>query len=137
MTSGLLQLVAKGVDDLFIIGNPEITFFKIIYRRHTNFSRDELDIPFQSQLDFGKEAKCIIQRWGDLLHRLFLVINLPCIDLIFRPLTIKQVSELLFEHGIKWPIPLDRSLNDMLYPSDFEQISILINKRITIKSYET
>lgn len=130
MTGGLLQLVAKGVDDIFIIGSPEITFFKIIYRRHTNFSRDELDLQFQSHLDFGKEAKCVVQRWGDLLHRLFLVINLPPIDAIFKPLTVKQVHEILLDNGIRWIIPSDRPSDDLFYPSDFERILVIIQKRL-------
>ena len=141
MTSGLLQLVAKGVEDLFIIDNPEITFFKIIYRRHTNFSRDEYNLAFQSQLDFGKEAKCIVQRWGDLLHRLFLVINLPSVDAIFKPLTIKQVYDMLDNYGIEWKLPTDRLSDDIFYPSDFENVEILINKKINklnklIKNFE-
>ena len=38
MVGGLLQLVAKGTHDIYLTGNPQITFFKIVYRRYTNFS---------------------------------------------------------------------------------------------------
>ena len=38
MTGGILQLVAIGIDNIYLIGDPQITFFKIVYRRHTNFS---------------------------------------------------------------------------------------------------
>ena len=39
MTGGILQLVARGYDDTYIIKEPEITYFKIVYRRHTNFAK--------------------------------------------------------------------------------------------------
>ena len=38
MSAGLIQLVAKGKEDLYLIGDPQITLFKMIYRRHTNFA---------------------------------------------------------------------------------------------------
>ena len=43
MVGGLLQLVANGVQDIFLIGNPQITFFKVVYKRHTNFSMEYLE----------------------------------------------------------------------------------------------
>ena len=55
MTGGILQIVARGNEDKFIIDNPQITFFKTIYRRHTNYSRGEYDLTFNTKLDFGKE----------------------------------------------------------------------------------
>ena len=36
MGGGLLQLVAYGAQDVYLTGNPQITFFKVVYRRHTN-----------------------------------------------------------------------------------------------------
>jgi hypothetical protein len=38
MGGGLLQLVAYGAQDVYLTGNPQITFFKVAYRRHTNFA---------------------------------------------------------------------------------------------------
>ena len=81
MTGGILQLVAYGAEDIFISGDPQITFFKTVYRRYTNFSRAEYDLSFNTKLDFGKEAVCHIRKVGDLLHRLFLTIQLPDIDI--------------------------------------------------------
>lgn len=127
MTGSLLQLVAKGVDDIFIIGDPEITFFKTVYRRHTNFSKGELDIPFQTKLGLGREAKCKIQRWGDLLHRLFLVINIPEIDLVFITLTIGEVKQLLLTYEIEWLT--DRPGDDPFGQSEFDEVIILIDQK--------
>ena len=42
MGGGLMQLVAYGAQDIYLTGNPQITFFKVVYRRHTNFSMETI-----------------------------------------------------------------------------------------------
>ena len=53
MTGGLIQLVARANQDLFLIHEPQITFFKVVYRRHTNFSMESIQQTFNGQADFG------------------------------------------------------------------------------------
>lgn len=79
MTGGLIELVSRGVQDLFITGNPQITFFKTVYRRYTNFSIETIPQYFAHTPDFGKKVSCIISRCGDLAHKMFLVFELPTI----------------------------------------------------------
>lgn len=79
MTGGLIQLVAYGIEDLFLTGDPQITFFKIVYRRHTNFSTEPIPQFFSHDPDFGKRVSCIISRNGDLIRKMHLVITLPSI----------------------------------------------------------
>ena len=43
MGGGLMQLVAYGAQDIYLTGNPQITFFKVVYHRHTNFSMESTD----------------------------------------------------------------------------------------------
>ena len=43
MTGGLIELVAYGVQDVFLTGNPQITFFKLVYKRYTNFAQEEFE----------------------------------------------------------------------------------------------
>lgn len=76
---GLLQLVAKGKQDVFLTGNPQVTWFKMVYRRYTSFSIEQQIIPFDSQADFGRRITVLIPRKGDLLGALWLEINLPAI----------------------------------------------------------
>ena len=76
---GLLQLVAQGKQDVYLTGNPQVTWFKMVYRRYTNFSIESLAIPFDSQPDFGRRITVLIPRKGDLLGRLMLEIELPAI----------------------------------------------------------
>ena len=51
---GLLQLVAQGKQDVFLTGNPQITWFKMVYRRYTNFAIESQAIYFDGNPDFGK-----------------------------------------------------------------------------------
>ncbi len=74
---GLLQLVAVGKQDVFLTGNPQITWFKMVYRRYTNFAIESQAIPFDGDPDFGKRLTCTIPRRGDLLGPLLLEITLP------------------------------------------------------------
>ena len=77
MAGGLLQLVAYGVQDTFLSSNPQVTFFKLVYRRHTNFAMESVLQPFNNDADFGKRITCEIPRHGDLIHRIYLQTTLP------------------------------------------------------------
>ena len=68
MGGGLMQLVAYGAQDIYLTGNPQITFFKVVYRRHTNFSMETIEQTFESSPGFGKKVTATISRNGDLIH---------------------------------------------------------------------
>ena len=74
---GLLQLVATGRQDIYLSGNPQTTFFKQVYRRHTNFALESCRIDFDGAADFGKVIVATIPRKGDLVNSLILEISLP------------------------------------------------------------
>tara|TARA_B100001758_G_scaffold29470_1_gene20845 strand:+ start:2202 stop:3251 length:1050 start_codon:yes stop_codon:yes gene_type:complete len=73
MGGGLLQLVAYGAQDVYLTGNPQITFFKVVYRRHTNFSIESIQQTFNGNPGAGKRVTCQISRNGDLVHKLYVV----------------------------------------------------------------
>ena len=75
MGGGLLQLVAYGAQDVYLSGNPQITFFKVAYRRHTNFSMESIEQTFNGNADFGRRVTCQISRNGDLIHRMYLQVE--------------------------------------------------------------
>ncbi len=50
MAGGLMQLVAYGAQDVYLTGNPQITFFKVVYRRHTNFSMEAIKQSFNGTI---------------------------------------------------------------------------------------
>lgn len=77
MTAGILIIVSIGPQDVYITGNPQITFFKIMYRRHTNFSTEPIPQYFSDNIQFGKKSSCILSKNGDLIHRMYVVLVLP------------------------------------------------------------
>lgn len=78
---GLLQLVAMGKQDIFLTGNPQITWFKMVYRRYTNFAIESQVMYFDGDPDFGKRLSCLVPRRGDLLGPILLEVTLPALTL--------------------------------------------------------
>jgi len=76
MGGGLMQLVAYGAQDVYLTGNPQITFFKVVYRRHTNFAMEAIEQVFMGNVTLGKKTSCTIARNGDLVGRMYLEIDL-------------------------------------------------------------
>jgi hypothetical protein len=72
MGGGLMQLVAYGAQDIYLTGNPQITFFKVVYRRHTNFSMEAIRQTFSGSTGFGNDVTATISRNGDLVYRMYL-----------------------------------------------------------------
>ena len=75
-----MQLVAYGAQDVYLTGNPQITFWKVTYRRHTNFAMESIEQTFNGQADFGRRVQCTISSNGDLAYRTYLQVTLPQID---------------------------------------------------------
>ena len=72
MGGGLMQLVAYGAQDVYLTGNPQITFFKVVYRRHTNFAVEAIEQTFNGAIDFGRKSDVQITRNGDLITKMYL-----------------------------------------------------------------
>jgi hypothetical protein len=77
MAGGLIQIASYGIHDIFLIGNPQITFFKIVYRRHTNFAMEYVNESFIGTQNFGNYLSCNLSKVGDLLHKLYIKIDIP------------------------------------------------------------
>ena len=75
MGGGLLQLVAYGAQDVYLTGNPQITFFKVVYRRHTNFALESIQQTFNGSVGYGQRVTATISRNGDLISRAYLVLG--------------------------------------------------------------
>jgi len=82
MPGGLMQLVGVGAQNELVNGNPSMTHFRAVYRRHTNFAMEQIRMPFDSSnLEFSatgpRTLSCRIDRYAQLLHDCYLVLNLP------------------------------------------------------------
>jgi hypothetical protein len=75
MGGGLMQLVAYGAQDIYLTGNPQITFFKVVYRRHTNFSMESIEQTFNGTVAPCSRVSCTVSRNGDLIHKMYLRVS--------------------------------------------------------------
>ena len=71
-----MQLVAYGAQDIYLTGNPQITFFKVVYRRHTNFAMEAIEQTFNGSVDFARKLTCTLDRNGDLVHKMYLEVDM-------------------------------------------------------------
>jgi len=77
MGGGLLQLVAYGAQDAYITGNPHITFWKVLYKRHTNFAMEAFRVNFTGAPQYGQRVVAVINRNADLMYKTYLEVQLP------------------------------------------------------------
>ena len=70
-----MQLVAYGAQDIYLTGNPQITFFKVVYRRHTNFSMEAIEQTWNGTSIGAGRCTATISRNGDLVHRMYLEVT--------------------------------------------------------------
>ena len=100
MTAGIIQLVAYGVQDIFLTKDPQITYFKVIYRRHTNFSTELIPQKFKTDPNFGTKSSVVLPKSGDLIRKIYIVIDLPNIseftedDIVSKKFKIAWVKKL-------------------------------------------
>ena len=72
MAGALMQLVAYGAQDVYLTGNPQITFFKVVYRRHTNFAMECIQQTVTGNNGLGGRGVCKLSRNGDLVGACYL-----------------------------------------------------------------
>ena len=99
MGGGLMQLVAYGAQDIYLTGNPQITFFKVVYRRHTNFSMESIEQTFNGSVGYGNRVTATISRNGDLVKRIWLQGNITALNGATTERGHKLVSEVELEIG--------------------------------------
>ena len=80
MGGGLMQLVAYGAQDIYLTGNPQITFFKVVYRRHTNFAMESVEQTLNGNVAGGNKVTATISRNGDLVGRMYLEVTSAILD---------------------------------------------------------
>ena len=94
MGGGLMQLVAYGAQDVYLSGNPQITFFKVVYRRHTNFSVEPIQQTWNGAAEFGKTVTCNINRNGDLITNMYVAVLLKSMPSNSTPIQWGYVNRL-------------------------------------------
>lgn len=75
----ITELIALGACDVYLTQNPTITFFRFRYNRHTNYAMEAIEQPFNNQVSFGSDVQVTLNRTGDLIYFMYVVIDLPAI----------------------------------------------------------
>ena len=112
MPAGLIDIVSYGAQDLFLTGTPQITFFKIVYRRHTNFAMESFEIPFDDPTGFNKTSTVLLRPIGDLVHKMYLKVDVP---------------KIAFERTISAPL-IARSAHEVHHAiTEFQRVLVFMN----------
>lgn len=85
MGGGIAQLASYGLADVYLTGSPQVTFWKLVYRRHTLFAMESVQQTLDGTADFGRKSTCQISRNGDLVGPVWLEASLP--DLLAYDIT--------------------------------------------------
>ena len=80
MSGALFQLVAYGVEDLILTHEPEVTYFKSVYKRHTSCTIESIPQNFIGKVDFGRRLSCIISKQADLVSKMYIEVTLPKVE---------------------------------------------------------
>ena len=113
MGGGLIQLIAVGIQDIYLIGNPQITFFKTVFKRYTNFSIEAMQQSVDGRPDFNQQIEVTIDRKGDLLKDIILEILLPILpsgyywtdgigNLLVKQVDLEIGGQLIDRHYSEW-----------------------------------
>lgn len=102
MSGGLVQIVAYGAQDIYLTGNPQVTFWKVVYRRHTNFAIESIEQVFTGTADFGNKVQCLISRNGDLISTVMLEVELPALqtEYLTDPVVNSDYDQLTYTNSI-------------------------------------
>ena len=71
MAGGLMQLVAYGAQDVYLTGNPKVTFFQAVYKRHTNFAMEAIQQTINGSAANNQRISVTIARNGDLVGYMY------------------------------------------------------------------
>lgn len=141
MTGGLINIISYGVDDLFLTGAPEITFFKVVYRRYTNFSKESIILSL-GNIEFGKVVEIEIPHIGDLISNTYLEIDIPEINIkktdMVTDLTVQEMQILESPYNITYPSYIDSSDNTIIinFSTDYTEI-IKPYMQVNMSGYRT
>ena len=125
MGGGLLQLVAYGAQDAYITGNPHITFWKVLYKRHTNFAMEAMRVNFTGTPSYGQRSVVVVNRNADLMFRTYLEVTLP------DTRAAANGSASGVNHNVMWTLGGRRRLGYLL----IQQVEIEIGGQVMDRHY--
>lgn len=140
MAGGILQLVANNgaAQNLWLDHDPQITFFKCLYRRHTPFAMETVPLQFKSKLDFGRKAQLTLLPIGDLVHRIYLTFEIPRLAAAFLNTKSEDVSKIIHSMPMSDDSVKKQLLGYVLRSNqiEFDNIFELVDSKLNIYQKE-
>lgn len=137
MGGGMLQLVATGIPDLYLTGDPQITWFKILYRRTTEFSMVDYEIKINGDMQFGDTIMTKIGPIADKLGRLSLIVDLPTPELKMKDPTVKNIKDLVQPYDITFGFSNPKKDSDIVkYDDLFNENDNSLGTQLVLKGRE-
>ena len=136
MGGGILQLAAIGIDTVYLMGHPDITLFKIVYRRHTNFSITQYNTTLYNLTKYNSIGKYKLEKKADAINRMTLQIDIGEFELIYESPTIQNITTILGKYNIIWPnnYPSTYIITELIYQNNIKPIIYnTISKDIYLK----
>ena len=132
MTGGLLQLIATGLDNIFLTSTPSITMFKLTYRRHTNFSVTQRTKQILNINEFGQNGQYEFEKEGDVIHNIYFNINISDFSLKYELPTYENLIKLFNKYDLNLDIDSTNKItinyyNDIIIPQILSKISYYVN----------
>jgi hypothetical protein len=135
MGGGILQLAAIGIDTVYLMGHPDITLFKMVYRRHTNFSITQYNTTLYNITKYNSIGKYKLEKKADAISQMTLQIEIGEFDLVYEQPTVKNITTILAKYSIVWPnqYPATTLISSLIYNNNIKPIIYnAINTDITI-----
>jgi len=124
MGGGLINIISHASSDLYLTGSPQITFYKMVYRRYTNFAMESVSLDFDDRLKFNHESELIPSRIGDLIHKGYLHIKIPSMSVSHTDVGV-DLSGINFSYSDKSTIS-DFNLIKTTYMEILVQLYVLV-----------
>ena len=100
--AGKLNLAATGIQDQWLTGEPKFSYFLMNYKRHTKFSIEAIETPFNGDPDFDASFECNIPRnKGDLIRSMMLKFTLPRPTAPDKTFTVSESGGKFFIDGVE------------------------------------
>ena len=129
MVAGQIQLVSRNYQDLYLNHKPQITFFKLVYHKYSNFSHELIPLLFNNDIDFGQKVSCKISNNGDLIYKIYLNVILPSIPKSINKFAwVKKIGYLLIKNT---ELEINNKIIDKHYSDWFNIWHELIEERNT------
>lgn len=122
MTGGILQLVATGIDSIFLTSNPTVTLFKTVYKRYTNFSLLNRLHKIDNCSDFNTKGQYKLKKEADCINKMYFEIDISDLKLEYQLATNQNVITLLNKYDISTTSLLNYSNNYVYNPTDYNNI---------------